>query len=57
MEVTKEQFQEYIKVQKSGVANMFDVTTVSVYSGLSKETVHAIMANYAELSEKFTDEE
>jgi len=53
MEITKEQFQSYVGVQKSGVTNMFMVTTVCELSGLGREEVMDIMKNYSELAEKF----
>lgn len=55
MEVTKEQFEAYEKVRSSGITNMFMIGTVCDLSGLSKETVLAIMKNYSELSEKYLE--
>ena len=37
--ITKEDFEAYVRVQESGVTNMFAVTTVSELSGLSKEQI------------------
>lgn len=45
--ITKENFKAYIKVQRSGVTNMFDVKTVSILSGLDKVQIVDIMSNYA----------
>jgi len=55
--VTKEQFLAYEAVRHSGVADMFDVETVSQLSGLDQETILAIMEHYAELVEKYLDED
>ena len=53
MAITNEDFNAYVSVQKSGVTNMFDVSTVSDYSGLSKAQIMEIMKNYADLQEKY----
>ena len=52
-EITKEQFTSYVRVQKSGVTNMFDVRNVMALTGLSKEQIIYIMENYSELDEKY----
>ena len=47
---------DYIKyedVRKSGVTNMFDITTVKSITGLSKEQIIYIMKNFSELEEKY----
>ena len=44
--MTKEKFDAYIKVQESGITNMFDVIKVAEYSGLDKDTIMFIMKNY-----------
>ena len=54
-EITKEQFEAYVDVQMSGVTNMFDVKTVGELSGLEKEEIMAIMANYRQLEEKYDE--
>ena len=51
----KEKFKAYVKVQKSGVTNMFDVKTVCSYSGLEREDVMDVMKRYSELSEKYPE--
>ncbi len=51
MTITAKQFHAYEKVRTSGKTNMFDVRTVSALSGLSRETIKAIMESYAELLE------
>ena len=52
-EITKEQFTAYVRVQKSGVTNMFDITTVKSITGLSKEQIIYIMKNFSKLEEKY----
>ena len=51
--ITKEQFEAYIRVQNSGVTNMFDIRNVKALTGLSKEQVIAIMEQYNELTKKY----
>lgn len=53
MKITKEQFKSFVKVQKSGVTNMFDTKKVSELSGLDKLTIIEIMENYSMYEEKF----
>ena len=54
-EITKEQFEAYVDVQKSGITNMFDVRTVGQLSGLEKEQIMTIMTNYGELKDKYDE--
>ena len=51
--ITKEDFEAYEKVRKSGEFNMFDITGVSMRSGLNKEEIQEIMTNYNKFKEKF----
>ena len=51
--ITQEDFQAYEDVRESGVTNMMAVSTVSDYSGLSKDKIVSIMKNYSELNEKY----
>lgn len=51
--ITQEDFDAYVRVQESGVTNMFDVSVVSDYSGLNRSQIIEIMSNYAELSEEY----
>jgi len=53
LEITEEDFESYVEVQRSGVTNMFDVRTVSSLSGLTREQILYIMKNYNELAEKY----
>lgn len=57
MEITKEKFERYIKVQRSGVTNMFMVSNVTSLTGLEKEEVLYIMKHYEELEKKYEEEE
>ena len=52
-EITKEQFTAYVRVQKSGVTNMFDIRNVTALTGLSKEQCITIMEQYSELDKKY----
>lgn len=52
-DITKTQFGSYVRVQMSGVTNMFDVRAVSALSGLSKDQILTIIKHYDELSRKF----
>ena len=44
MNITQEEFDAYVKVQMSGVTNMFNVSVVSDYSGLSRDKIIEIMS-------------
>ena len=51
--ITQEDYQAYEDVRLSGVTNMFAVSTVSDYSGLSKDKIVNIMKNYSALRSKY----
>lgn len=51
--VSEKEFEAYVKVQMSGVTNMFDVNTVSSLSGLDRDVIFAIMDNYEQLDKMF----
>ena len=51
--ITKEKFESYVAVQKSGVTNMFDAKMVSQLSGLNKNEIFDIMENYGRYNEEF----
>ena len=53
IEITQDDFNAYEDVRESGVTNMFNVSVVSDYSGLSRQQIMAIMKNYSELNEKY----
>ena len=54
LEITKDQFTAYVRVQKSGVTNMFDLRNVTALTGLDKNQCIAIMEQYGELDKKYS---
>ena len=52
-QVTQDEFDSYVEVQESGITNMFNVSVVSDYSGLSREKIIDIMSNYQALCIKY----
>ena len=53
MSITQEEFDAYEEVRQSGVTNMFNVSVVSDYSGLSRDKIITIMSNYDTLAKKY----
>lgn len=53
VKITKDKFEEFVKVQKSGVTNMFDIKTVKMLSGLTKAECLDIMKNYKIYKRRF----
>ena len=51
--VTQDEFNAYEDVRESGVTNMFNVSVVSDYSGLSRDKIITIMKNYNTLAERY----
>ena len=51
--ISKKDFEAYVRVQRSGVTNMFAVDFVSKLSGLTRDKLFYIMDNYRNLSKKF----
>jgi len=53
--ITKKDFEAYVRVQRSGVTNMWAVDYVSKLSGLTKDKIFYIMDgdNYRKLGRKF----
>ena len=51
--ITQDEFESYEDVRESGVTNMFNVSVVSDYSGLSREKIIDIMSNYQALCIKY----
>ena len=51
--ITQEEFDAYEDVRQSGVTNMFNVSVVSDYSGLSRDKIITIISNYNTLAEKY----
>ena len=54
IEITREQFTAYVRVQNSGVTNMFDLRNVTSLTGLDKNQCIAIMEQYGELDKKYS---
>ena len=52
-QVTQDEFDSYVEVQESGITNMFNVSVVSDYSGLSRDKIMTIMKNYSDLNEQY----
>jgi len=53
--MTKTDFQKYLRVQKSGITNMFDIVVVKAMSRLSEKKIIDIMTNYGTYLKKFGD--
>ena len=53
IEITQEDFQAYEDVRESGVTNMLAISTVSDYSGLSRDKILNIIKNYSALRQKY----
>ena len=53
MSITQEDFDAYEDVRQSGVTNMFNVSVVSDYSGLSRDKIITIISHYGTLAEKY----
>lgn len=54
MEITKEQFEKYLKVQASGKYNMFDPQARQM-SGLDNDTYSQIITQYSTLMVQYKD--
>ena len=57
MMITNNEFKSYVKVQMSGVTNMYDVNTVGMLSGLSETKIMDIMKNYGSYDKTFNTTE
>lgn len=55
MKPTKEQFKDYVRIQKSGVTNMWAIAYVCAlsHSGLTKDICFYIMEHYEELMNEY----
>jgi len=51
--ITQDEFDAYEDVRESGITNMFNVSVVSDYSGLSRDKIITIMSNYNTLNDKY----
>lgn len=54
-QITKQDFLKYVRVQRSGKTNMFDVVVVESLSGLSRSKIIDIMKNYQDYREQWRD--
>ena len=52
MAVTKEDFEDYLEVQKSGMYNMMSPDAIMA-TGLDEEIYMSIISDYSELKERF----
>jgi hypothetical protein len=57
VKITREKFERYEKVRKSGATNMFDVQTVMYLSGLTFDEVLFIMKGYSTIKKGFEEKE
>lgn len=56
IDITKDKFDEYVRVQKSGEFNMFDPQARAM-TNLSKSEWVTIMQDYSKLNEAWGDDE
>ena len=53
--ITKEQFDKFVRLQKSGAINMTDIVNGSSLIKESEDVYETIMFNYSELKQKYYD--
>ena len=53
VQITQDDFNAYEEVRQSGVTNMYNVSVVSDYSGLSRDKIITIISNYDILNNKY----
>ena len=53
VQITQDDFNAYEEVRQSGVTNMYNVSVVSDYSGLSRDKIITIISNYDTLSKRY----
>ena len=51
--ITKEDFEAYVRIQRSGAVDMSNIILISKLSGLSKDKVRNIANRYREVSRRF----
>lgn len=54
MTIKRSEFESFVRVQRSGITNMWDVKVVGLHSGLSKEQIIDIITNYDTYTKKFS---
>ena len=57
MSVTREEFEAYVDVQRSGITNMMDIRTVREISGLGRPKIIEIMEKYDIYKRKYNENE
>ena len=57
MAVTREEFEAYVDVQRSGTTNMMDIRTVREISGLGRPKIIEIMEKYDIYKRKYKKDE
>ena len=57
MAVTREEFEAYVDVQRSGITNMMDIRTVREISGLGRPKIIEIMEKYDIYKRKYKKDE
>ena len=57
MAVTRDEFEAYVDVQRSGVTNMMDIRTVSKLSGLTGPKIVEVMEKYSIYERKYNKDE
>jgi hypothetical protein len=55
MEITQDQFNDYLQVQASGICNMFDIRAVEFHSMLDREQIKYIHRNYDTLCKAYPE--
>ena len=57
MSGTREEFEAYVDVQRSGITNMMDIKTVREISGLGRPKIIEIMEKYDIYKRKYNENE
>ena len=57
IEITKDNFDAYLKVRDSGITNMFDIGTVEILTGMNKKQILYIMENFTAINNEFNGNE
>ena len=56
MEISQNDFWNYVDLQKEGCINMFDIKGVMEITGLPKDKIINIMKNYKDLKMKYGED-
>ena len=57
IEISREMFADYETCRRDGAFNMFDVTNVALATGLTRDQLFVIMANYKKLKTAYPPNE